>query len=86
MRKILLPVAAAALILSSVAATPAQADCAADIKKLEERMMTANESKPYFQNALGKIARAKDHLAKGKKGKCAKSVEKADKLLAKFGK
>ncbi len=84
MRNILLPVAAAALILSSVAATPAQADCAEDIEKLEKRFLMVGDGIPWRSSVLSFIVVAKDALEKGKKIKCGKMVKKADKLLAKF--
>ena len=84
MRKILFPVAFAALILAGVAATPAYADCAEDIEKLEKRLLLVGDQVAWRNSVLSFIVVAKDALEKGKKKKCAKMVKKADKLMSKF--
>ena len=81
MRKILLPVAAAVLILSSVAATPAHADCAADLDKLDRRMWIVPDNSQLQLGMESLIAFAKKHLEKGREKKCKKIVKKVDKIL-----
>lgn len=80
MNKRILAVAGGLFMLLGLAATPAYADCATDIKELEQRLSTMQQTTraAHKDNAERLMAEAKQALADGKKKKCAKKVKAAN--------
>ena len=86
MRKSTAFIIGAALVSVSFMATPAYADCAADIKKAQERLDGAQGQKNIGRFKIQmKLDRAKEDLEKGNKEKCAERVKKANKKMDKKG-
>ncbi len=81
--------AAVALGLLVWAPAPAQADwkadCAAEIKKLDDRMDFMNSNHGKIEQIRTMIDSAKDGLEKGKKKKCQKMAKKTANVLDRIG-
>jgi len=75
----------AAIFALGLAARPAYADCAADIKKLEDRLQAMDSRDQQTARIRGFIEKAKELNAKGKKKGCAKQAKLADQKLAEKG-
>lgn len=86
MRKLPLAIAGGFLLLFGLAAMPAFADCANDIKALEQKLSSLQEEGRGHKkaNAERLIAEAKKALAEGKMEMCQKKVENATKLAEKI--
>ena len=85
MRKSTAFIIGAALVSVSFMATPAYADCAADINKAQERLDRAKGQKIGRFKIQMTLDRAKEALEKGNKEKCAERVKKANKKMDKKG-
>ena len=86
MRKLTVYIIGAALVSLSFMTTPAYADCAAEIEKLEVRISVLGTMGSLRQNIENKIIKAKKFLEKGKKKKCLKLAKKAGNLMDSKGK
>lgn len=86
MKKRSLAVAGGLFLLAGLAATPAYADCAEDIKELEQRLSLLQQTTrgTNKDNAERLMAEAKQALADGKKKMCAKKVKAANRQADKI--
>ena len=85
MRKLTTYIIGAALVSLSFMTTPAYADCAADLERLQINVETLGPRSGVRQKVEGWIYKARQKLKKGNEKGCAKLVKKGEKKMKKEG-